>query len=229
MPGSGPVLEEFLEHCVKLAHEHNYSQPWITLTSLDEKCYFLYPINKLNDVPQMMKEWAELIAGSSPEKSTGLYARVDARSISYTLHTYRLLTELSYLPGNMKIQPSEAKFLYMGFCHIRPGHEAAVKENFKRFVEIYTSRKMDLGWATYEGFLGPEMPVLAYTFWDKGLVNFITAGEEAKNQLGENYATLWQELMTSLTRYEYRFLDMRKELSYLPDKRGVGEKAKSDQ
>jgi hypothetical protein len=215
-PGHLADYEAYIGKMVELARQFKYPQAWYMYTAEDARVYFLYPMADMSGVPGMMQDWDKMMDQWGQDKWQALYKKSGQSFRSYKLLTYFHKPDLSYIPAAMTVAPTEADFHFWGYCYIKPGHEAEVHARFREFVKMYTENNIPRGWVTYEGFVGEEMPMLVYGIWSTGAADFHAESEKIHELLGDTAEQLWQETLQHMTRYEYRTVTARHDLSYTP-------------
>lgn len=130
-----------------------------------------------------------------------------------------LRPDLSYAAAEPRIKPEEVNFIYWGLASVEFGKEREFEEIIKQFVTLYKSDNVSLGFATYAGDMGTDMPFYFWSEGGKSAADFFSEDEKTNKILGAKATELWNKLLTCLRKYESKTGLPRPDLSYTPKKK----------
>jgi hypothetical protein len=217
-----PAMVAGFEAAVKeemaLAAEGKSPYPWRTYSSDDLHYYFLSPMKNYADIDAMDKAAEEM------KKKVG-EERIKANDKAYngTFEYIRigfayLRTDLSYAPEKPALKPEEANSLYWGLCYVESGKEEEFEKALKEYAAAFKSKNVTLGFTTYEGGFGTDFPFYFYALSGKSTAAVFSEDELAVKTVGEEKSQeLWNKMLATLRKYEYKTGRYRPDLSYIPE------------
>jgi hypothetical protein len=218
-PSMVAEYEAHIKEVLELVKKHDFPFPYYIFITDDFTVYWVFPLKSFADVDLWYKavgEWTE-------KMGSAFYADMVKRTVrTYTkerFFTFRLAPELSYVPKDAPLEPGDTMFFYQGICSLIPGKEEAVGQYFKKFVEMYKSHDSPLGWSTYIGDVGMDVPVYFYVEYAKSAADFYTQMEKEEKEFGKESMELWMKAMKCFRKYEYKLGTLRLDLSNPPAQR----------
>jgi hypothetical protein len=206
------AMEEFLPFLVA----NDFPNMFYTFVGEDMTYYFSSPAKDLAEVGEQWKAWQGFMAKVGMddlqpllEKFTGIY--------EYSQQAFwRYRPDLSYSSDPPKWDPEEATFHMWVFAHVKPGMEPQFEAGFKKFVDLFSEKKVSWGWETYAGEFGTEAPVYVWGEVGPSIGVFHTEAEKIEQALGDAGMNLWLQVVQTVRRLEVVRATYRPDLSYLP-------------
>jgi len=149
---------------------------------------------------------------------TAFQAMLDAYKGTYTTHKNFMVTyrpDLSYIPENQDSM-AEMNFRRWDVAHFNPSKVKEANAISKEWVDLYASKKIEMGFRTYTGGLGTDTPVTFWVSWGKSAADFYTGSEKVMKTLGDEGTDLWQRTLAIMDKYEQINGRLRPDLSYQP-------------
>ena len=127
--------------------------------------------------------------------------------------------ELSYSPVNPHPDPGQRNFVYWTYLYVEYGKEKEFEEILKAWVELFKSRNISHGYATYIGSIGNEMPLYVLAESAESASVFYSQDEETFKLFGEEGQALMKKTWALLRKFEIKIGSRRPDLSYTPEER----------
>ncbi len=201
-----------------LAAEGKSPYPWNTYSSDDLHYYFLSPLNNYTDVDTMDSAGKEMRKKLGEERFKANDKAYDGTFEYLRIGFISLRPDLSYAPEKPALKPEEANCLYWGLCYVEPGKEEEFEKVLKEYVALYKSKNVALGFTTYEGGFGNDLPFYFYAMSGKSSADIFSEDEKATKIVGEEkIKELWNKTLATLRKYEFKTGRYRPDLSYIPE------------
>ncbi len=212
-----PAMVAKFEAGVKREIELGAPTPWSAFSSDDFHYYFLMAINNYAGIDSMRKADDDWSAKIGKEKFDTLMKSYEGTFEYYKGGVIRYLPELSYIPKTPKFKPEEENFVSWGFANIEFGKEEEFAAICKQWVALYDSSNIPMGWRTYVGLMGMEMPFYFWAERSRSAAEFYADGEKMTKRVGEAKVTdLWNKTMAVCKKYESKTGRPRSNLSNKP-------------
>jgi hypothetical protein len=212
-----PAMVAKFEASVKLRIELGSPTPWSAFSTDDFHYYFLTPIQNYAGIDSMDKvdnEWAGKIG---KEKLDSLMKSTEGTFEYLKAGVIRFLPELSYAPKVPSAEPEEGNFMYWGFANVEFGKGKEFRDILKQWVALYDSNKVPMGWNTFVGVVGVEVPLYILANRGKSPAQYWAEDEKAMKTIGETKVTeLYKKTMALCRKFESKTGWARPELSNKP-------------
>lgn len=200
-----PAMVAKFEAGVKREIELGSPSPWNAFSTDDFHYYFLFPISNFAGMDSIEKAEETWRAKIGDEKFRALMKSAEGTFEYYKGGVIRFLPELSYIPKTPKYKPEEENFVYWAFANVEFGKEEELATVFKQWVTVYDTNKIPLGWRTYVGLMGVEMPLYFWGMRYKSAAEFWVEDEKATKTIGESKVMeLWNKTVSLFKKYEYK-------------------------
>jgi len=206
--------EEATKEFMALFAEHQYPYPMNVYSTEDFHYYIVTPINSFSELDSMYGEFNKVAekAGEKWEavwdKFAGTYHYDRGQLIIYS-------SKLSYVPENPRLADGEGNFLYWGFANPELGKESELSEILKEYVALYKGKNITDGWNTFNGSFGTEQPGKLWVMRGKDPADFWNQAKINNELVGAEGDVLWEKLLKTLRKFEYKTGWFRPDLSYI--------------
>jgi len=218
-PSMAAEYEAYVKNVLKLLDTHSFPYPWTAFSTDDFHYFFVWQIDNfatLDTFFKALKEWEGKIGKESAqaiqETVVGTY-----KHVRYSCYLH--VPDMSYYPESPKLKPGEAKFVYMGYCHVLGGKEEEVAKYFKKIGELCKEKNYGGGWDTYAGVFGADMPLYVYLEFGKSAGDFWTEADEFNEAHGKDMMEIWSKCLDLFRKYEFKTGMVRPDLSYMPQEK----------
>jgi hypothetical protein len=175
------------------------------------------PIQNFARIDSMEKADDEWSAKIGKEKLDALMKSYEGTFEYYKAGVIRYLPELSYAPKVPKFKPEEENFVRWNFVNLEFGKEEEFAEICKQWVALYDSSNIPMGWRTYVGLMGMEMPFYFWADRSRSAAEYWAEGEKATKTIGDARVTeLWNKTVSLFKKYEFKTGRLRPDLSNKP-------------
>lgn len=211
--------EEAVKEEIATYNKQNWPYASFAYSTLDYCYYFLTPVKSFADLDAIKKDWLKILDKLGKEKYQEFWNR-KAKTIEY--YKYGIIhrsPELSHAPESLELRLEEANYIYWGLCHVKPGKEQAFEENFKKLVELYSSKGVtQYGWITFVGDMGTDMPFYFNAIPAKSAVDYWTRKKKGHAKVGvEQLSKIWTKgVLPNIRKYEPKLGRARPDLSCVP-------------
>ena len=217
-PSMVSQYEAHVKEVLELVTKHNFPFPYNLFSTNDYCYYYMFPMKNFADIDNWYKALGELFKQMGGENYQEMMKHSMGSYAYEKISLFRHAPDMSYIPEKQRLKPEEEKFFYWGRCFIQPGKEKKVAENFKKFVSLYKSKGVDMGWDTFIGDVGTKMPLFSYVMYAKDAADFWSHSKEVEDIVGEEAEKIWEETLTYLRKFDSEMGSNRMELSYSPKK-----------
>ncbi len=217
-PSGVQAYETASKKLLPILAEHGFPYAFDAYATDDFHYLFVYPIKSFADIDSLYASWTAFVQSWGMDKWEAMQQEIAGAVESTTMSVFRFRTSLSYLPDQDAYDSSKSSYMYWGTCLVKPGMENALEKSFRDFAKLFTAKEVPSGWATYQGYLGTEMPLYVYAEWGDSPAAFWTRAEKTQEKAGEAAEALWNETMSTLRGYTYTTGRSRPDLSYKPAK-----------
>jgi hypothetical protein len=217
LPDRAADLEAAMKAFLPVLAEHGFPNLFYGHVGDDLTYYFTSPAASMADVDRQRRAWVDFMAKVGMDTIGPL---MEAFNGTYELSRqsmWRHRPDLSYASDPPRWDPTEATFRFWGFMYVKPGMEPQIEAVLRKYVELFSAKKLAWGWQTYVGEFGAETPVYVYTEIGPSLGEFHTEGDKISKQLGEQGDALWTEALAAMRRFEPVRSDYRADLSFIPE------------
>ena len=216
-PSKMNQFEAAVKEFLAMIEEYHFPYSFYTYMTDDFHYYFVYPIEGFSDLEKAYQIWSEILAKFGEDKWQAINKRM-GKTIEYFKHgTFIQQPALSYTPQGHQLSLEKVPYTYWGFAYGKPGLEKELEANLKEWVALYESRKIPVGFTTFVGGIGTDMPFYFWTMRAKNAAEYWRLDEKIVEELGpEKVMALWNKTLALLRKYEYKTGLFRPDLSYLP-------------
>jgi len=181
--------------------------------------FFSYPVKNFADIGNFYKA-----AGEYRQKMGEEQWKSRVKSAAGTLEYYQstlfyYVRELSYSPANPHPDPGQRNFVYWTYLYVEFGKEKEFEEVLKAWVELFKSRNISHGYATYIGSIGNEMPLYVLAESAESASVFYSQEEKTFKLYGEEGQALMKKTWALLRKFEIKRGSRRPDLSYIPSEK----------
>jgi hypothetical protein len=195
---------------------YNWPWPLQTFVSEDFHYYLVYPIASLTDLDKAFAVFSGILGKVGEQKWDALNRKIGDATEYYKQGTFTSSPELSYIPEKPRLKPEEEKFIYWGFCYVMPGREKEFEALFKQIVGLCKSKKLTIEFDTFVGGIGADAPLYFYTEYGRTIADFFMTSEKTDKILGPEITDIWNKVLSTLRKYEFKAGLVRPDLSYVP-------------
>jgi hypothetical protein len=212
-----PAMVSQFEAAVKREIELGHPSPYNTFSTDDFHYYFVMPIQNFARIDSMEKADDEWSAKIGKEKLDALMKSYEGTFEYYKAGVIRFLPELSYAPKLTTPKPEEGNYMSWGFASVEFGKGKEFRDVLKQWVALYDSNKIPMGWNTFVGVMGVEIPLFIWAERAKSAAQYYADGDKATKTIGEAKVTeLWNKTMAVCRKFESKTGWARPELSNKP-------------
>jgi hypothetical protein len=212
-----PAMVPQFEAGVKREIELESPTPWAAFSTNDLHYYFLTPIQNYADIDSMDKADNEWTAKVGKEKFDALMKSYEGTFEYFKAGVIRFLPDLSYAPKVTSPKPEEGNFISWGFASVEFGKGKEFRDVLKQWVALYDSSKIPMGWNTYVGVMGVEMPLYLWGERAKSPAQYWAEDEKAMKTIGEpKVMELYKKTMALCRKFESKTGWARPDLSNKP-------------
>lgn len=206
------LIKDFLANAPK----HQHALPFATFTLEDGRFFYATPLEGYSDLEGFNAAWNDTMAKMGPDKVAEYMAKGEgvAQFSHDSLWWERL--DLSYEPEGVEVDPEKSTYRSWGWFYGKPGHEMAIEEYFKKYIEFYKKHNIKRGWYTYVGDIGSDAPVYVWVEMGDSEASFAAMSEEIVKVVNEEGAELWPGILQHARKVEMVRGQYRPELSYTP-------------
>jgi hypothetical protein len=212
-----PAMVSQFEAAVKREIELGHPSPYNTFSTDDLHYYFVTPIQNYAGIDSMDKadnEWSTKIG---KEKLDALMKSYEGTFEYYKAGVIRFLPDLSYAPKVPGLKPEEGDFVSWGFANVEFGKGKEFRDVLKQWVALYDSNKIPMGWNTYVGVMGVEMPLYLWAERAKSAAQYWAEDEKAMKTIGgAKVMELYKKTMALCRKFESKTGWVRADLSNKP-------------
>jgi hypothetical protein len=198
----------------------NFPYGWTGYSTDDFHYYFFAPIgNNFASLDNLNTATSEAETQLGENYKT-LEIRMEATYEYYRETVVYLRPDLSNLPAMQNIKPEESNYVFFELTRILPGKEKEFEAYCKEWASLCQKIGFQIGYATYKGVLGTDMPFYLFatstktqadTFVEEERIMKILSQAE-KEELGAAY----EKAFLFFQRYETKHGRSRPDLSYTP-------------
>jgi hypothetical protein len=212
-----PAMVSQFEAGVKQEIELGSPIPWGAFSTDDFHYYFLTPIHDYAGIDSMEKADNDWSAKIGKEKLDALMKSYEGTFEYYKAEVIRFLPELSYAPKALSPKQEEGNFMSWGFANVEFGKGKEFRDVMKQWVALYDSNKIPMGWNTFVGVMGVEVPLYGWAESAKSPAQYWTEDEKAMKTIGEARVTeLYKKTMALCRKFESKTGQARPDLSNKP-------------
>ena len=181
--------------------------------------FFSYPVGSYAGIDNFYKAGVELHQKMGEKKSQSLVKSAVGTLEYYQSTLFYYVRELSYSPKTPRLSSEQRNFVYWTYLYVEFGKEKEFEEILKAWVELYKSRNISHGYATYIGSIGNEMPLYVLAESAESASVFYSQEEETFKLFGEEGQALMKKTWALLRKFEIKIGSRRPDLSYTPEER----------
>jgi hypothetical protein len=212
-----PAMVAEFEAGVKQEIELGSPIPWAAYSTTDQHYYFLTPIQDYAGIDSMDKADNDWSATIGKEKVEALMKSYEGTFEYYKAGVIRFLPELSYAPKALSLKQEEGNFMSWGFASVEFGKGKEFRDVLKQWVALYDSNKIPMGWNTFVGVMGVEMPLYLWGERAKSAAQYWAEDEKAMKTIGEaKVMELNKKTMALCRKFESKTGWARPDLSNKP-------------
>ena len=205
------MLEQYLElsqELIQLCKEESFPYAFHTWSSKYLEYELWSPLESLDDIIKIGKEWDRIMEKWGKEKSEAF----QSTKIKNYGKTCNVLWHMRYNPSNPDYNPNNKNFGRWIEVYLKPGTGDEFKEAFKWINEIRKAHDYGVECNLAECGLGYETPSFLVMYGHESLLDYL----EYENSLDEEYTT---EYMKYLARIQKIFAKSPKiyTIEYLPN------------
>jgi len=216
-PSKVNEFEAAAKEFLAMIEKYQFPYPCYTYMADDFHYYFVYPMENFSDIDKAYKVFYEILAEFGEEKWQAINKQM-GKTLEYLKQgTFMEQPALSYAPQGQQVDLEKVPYTYWGFAYGKPGLERELEANLKEWVALYKSKEIPMGFTTYMGGLGTDMPLYFWTLRAENAAEYWQLDEKIVEELGpEKVMALWNKTLALLRKYEYKTGLFRPDLSYLP-------------
>ena len=207
------VSKDFVEACKK--HDLKGAD-WASVRMDDGRYLTLAPIKNMADFDT--NPLAPLAEKMGTENFSALFERFNTCYDKHTDNVIHLISALSYMPNGLTVTTPGHDYRKYHFFYVTPSTSKLVSENIKAVKEFYAKKEMKEQFRIYHsGFGAPEEFYVAVISAENAS-GYLKTSDEAEAQYGDEGKKLFDNLFSSISRYEVHAGEMRPDLGYIAKK-----------
>ncbi|MBP0903926.1 hypothetical protein ACFSKN_05625 [Mariniflexile gromovii] len=204
------TTKDFVEACKKYDLK---GADWTSIRIDDGRYLSIAPIKNMADFDA--NPLAPLAEKMGNESFSAIFKRFNTCYDKHTDYVIHLNSNLSYMPDGMNVNIPNQDYRKYHFFYVTPSTSKAVSEKIKAIKEFYVKKGLKEQFRIYQsGFGAPEEFYVA-VLSAKDAQDYIKTSDEAEAQYGEEGKKLFDELFSSISRYETKSGVMRPDLAYV--------------
>ncbi len=207
------LIEPYREMSVELAElakSNHFPFAFFVWADHDLNYYIWYPINELNDIDVIDKEWDKLMMQWGEEKSKS-FRETKKSNYSFTM-TAR--NDLFYLPETPRPEVKDPEFIYWQNFYLVPGKTKDIEKVILEANKILADNNYDDPWYIGEAGIGMNVPCLVAWSYGKDQMDYLSQDKKFGEQLGELFKPLLPRFNECLKGIESKELFYAKKFSY---------------
>lgn len=207
------VAKDFVEACKK----HDLKNADWTSARMDDGRYLtIAPIKNMADFDE--NPLAPLMEKMGKDSFYALFDRFNACYDKHTDNVIYLNGALSYMPNGLTATTPGHDYRKYHFFYVTPSTSKVVSEKIKAIKDFYAKKGLKEQFRIFHsGFGSPEEYYVA-VIAAKDAQDYLKTSDEAEAQYGDEGKKLFDELFSSIARYEVRAGEMRPDLGYIANK-----------
>jgi hypothetical protein len=218
LPSKVAEFEKVSKELVAFVQAHRDAMPNFSFTawmSPDFAYTFVSPLGQtLGGADAFTNEFIALGA-KAPAPTLDLWHRGGDTAAWWNDVIFLLRGDLSYLPPNGRLQPSEHKFDQMDFYFIKPGYAVDAEEVAVQIKALYEKKKMVNGYAVLQAITG-ENPLYLVRSFAKDPADYWTNRQQDLELLGPEGKALFDKIFTLTRKFDSEQFFLRPDLSLAP-------------
>ncbi len=215
-PSMVAEYEAHVKNVLRILNTHSFPYPWTAFSTDDFHYFFVWQIDDYATIDSWFKALKEWQSKIGEEDAQALQNEVVGTYKHVRYSCYRHVPEMSYHPESPRLKPEEQNFVYMGNCYVIGGKEGEVAKYFKEIADFCKEKNYPIGWDTYAGEFGTDMPLYTYLEFGKSAGDFWTQSDKFSETLGKEVMKIWSKCLGLFRKYEYKTGKIRPDLSYMP-------------
>jgi hypothetical protein len=212
-----PSALEAYEHATKMMMALYAEQglpDWIRVYSTNDFIYYwVFPVETYADVDTLYDEFRRIYE-NAPEKVKAINDAFEGTHEYTKSWTCYWDNGLSYNPEG---STAGMDYFTWRFCWINKGGEDEMREVFKEWAALASSKNIPRGWNTYIGDMGVETPFMFWVSVGKNEAEYYKSRQEIMHLYGAERFQLWKKQMALMRKYEEKSGWYRHDLSYIPE------------
>lgn len=216
-PSKVAEYEAHVKEVLELSAKYEFPYQFYAFSYDDFHYRFGFPIENFSDIDNFYEVGEELSKKMGPEQYESL-AKSAIGTYDY-LHLFLIhyRPDLSYIPEELEFKLwEEEHFIFSESCYLEYGKEKEYDETIKKWVELYKSKNIPVGWWTYVGHIGTKMPFYMFVIRAKSAVDYYSQSAKIQEQMGEEIKKLMGKTWSPVRKFEVNTGRFRPDLSYLP-------------
>jgi len=221
-PSSVGEFEAGLMAWKKLNTKYNFPVPVTVYKTHDNHYYSMLPIQDLADLDKLEEFWVEA------KKKAGKAFEEDMAEVhkffsgSYESETFGVITlrvDLSYAPENPRVKQEEFDFLWWNYYYVKTGMVKEAEEIAKEWQTLYKNNSIAESYNVFQPMMWSDLPAFVAAGGALSQADYFTNFEKTAAKFGDAYLALSKKTMDTCRRYEQKFGMIKRELSYVPEKK----------
>jgi hypothetical protein len=216
-PAKVAEWEAHVKQAIELFTKYEFPYKLYAFSYDDFHYRFSRPIDNFADIDNFYKAYEEWSKKMEPEQWESLVKSGFGTLDYYRYFLIRYRPDLSYIPEELGFNLwEEEHFILVESCYLNLGTEKEYDEILKKWVELYKNKNIAIGWWTYVGDIGTNMPLYMFVARAKSAADYYSQSEKIQKLLGEEMNKLMRKTRNPERKYEIKTGRFRPDLSYLP-------------
>jgi len=189
---------------------------WATARIDDGRYLSISPIKNMGDLDA--NPLAPLMEKMGKDS---FYAMFDRFNTCYDKHTNYIIYlngDLSYMPNGLTVSTAGHDYRKYHFFYVTPSTSKSVSEKIKAIKEFYAKKGMKEYFRVYHSGFGTPEEFYVAVISAKDAQDYLKTSDEAEAQYGDEGKKLFDDLFSSISRYEVKSGEMRPDLGYIAKK-----------
>lgn len=183
---------------------------------------YMTPLCSMADLDTMHKEWMGLPEKLGKEKMKAIEMKGSPAMESADEMIAMKEPDLSFVPSEPRLKPSEDKYYVDDYFYITYGKDAEFRALAKQIAEMFKKKGLHNGYTVFSLIMGNEMPLFVVAQPGKDAVDWFTQDAQDWAALGPDGQGLIHQAMALCRKYERRMGTIRPDLSYHPQAKKAG-------
>jgi len=211
-PGKADEFQSVARQVVEHLAEMESTASFVCMRSEQVVFSFILPMESIGDRARQTGALVEAGRALGQE-----WAQSAAESIDY-MNEFLVIArpDLSYVPEEPRLTPSETRFMHFDFHYLNFGTERVADATAKEYAALHKKVGSDTGFTVYEVLGGTELPILIVATGAKDIADFYDNQKRVLAQLGPDVSAIAAKRDSVIRRIDQIDSTVLPQLSYQP-------------
>ena len=203
------VAKDFVEACKK----YNPQSPWATATTSDMKYLYISPMENFADLDKNL--FADMAKAMGDDWGK-MFQRFDKCYDSHSDYVITLVENLTYMPEGITMTQEGMDHRNWYYMYYTPENGKKVYDAMKGVKDLFASNNSKSYYRVYRSGFGCPENFYMVAVSSKDEMDNIVKGKANEAVLGDEWKTVFGNLMSTISRFEEFSGEMRPDLAYTP-------------